>query len=61
MSADATAVGVPGWVVVVRNPDTDTIERLPDPVGEKLEGLERRIAELEQHLVTIEGSNNEGI
>ncbi len=46
--ANATVVGVPGRVVAVRNPDTDTVERLPDPVGEKLESLERRITELEQ-------------
>jgi len=59
--ANATVVGVPGRVVAVRNLDTDTIERLPDPVGEKLEGLERRIAELEQHLAIVEGSKDEGI
>jgi len=54
--ANATVVGVPGRVVAIRNPDTDTVERLPDPVGEKLEGLERRVAELEQHLTIVEGS-----
>jgi len=59
--ANATVVGVPGRVVAVRNPDTDTVERLPDPVGEKLEGLERRVAELEQHLARVEGSKDEGI
>ncbi|HUV76210.1 MAG TPA: serine O-acetyltransferase [Dehalococcoidales bacterium] len=60
--ANATVVGVPGRVVAVRNPDTDTVERLPDPVGEKLEGLERRIAELEKHLARLEeGSKDEGI
>lgn len=48
--ADATVVGVPGRVVAVRNPDTDTVERLPDPVGEKLESLEKQIAELEQRM-----------
>jgi serine O-acetyltransferase len=47
---NATVVGVPGRVVAIRNPDTDTIEKLPDPVGEKLENLEKRIAELEKHL-----------
>ncbi len=53
--AHATVVGIPGRVVSVRNPDTDTVERLPDPVGEKLEDLERRLAELEQRLGKIEG------
>ncbi len=48
--AHATVVGVPGRVVAVRNPDTDTVERLPDPVGEKLENLEIRLAELEKRL-----------
>jgi serine O-acetyltransferase len=46
--ANATVVGVPGRVVAMRNPDTDTVERLPDPVGERLESLEKRIAELEK-------------
>ncbi len=59
--ANATVVGVPGRVAAVRNPDTDTVERLPDPVGEKLESLERRIAELEQRLAMVKGSKNEGI
>jgi len=45
----ATVVGVPGRVVAVRNPDTDTIEKLPDPVGERLDMLERRIQKLEKH------------
>jgi len=48
--ADATVVGVPGRVVAIRNPDTDTVEKLPDPVGEKLDNLERRLAELEKRL-----------
>ena len=59
--ANATVVGVPGRVVALRNPDTDTVEKLPDPIGEKLEGLEKRIAELEQRLATIEGSKDESI
>jgi serine O-acetyltransferase len=45
---NATVVGVPGRVVAVRNPDTDTVERLPDPVGERLENLEARVTELEK-------------
>jgi len=59
--ANATVVGVPGRVVAMRNPDTDTVERLPDPVGEKLESLERRVAELEQRLAILEGNKDEGI
>jgi len=54
--ANATVVGIPGRVVAVRNPDTDTVERLPDPVGEKLDGLGRRIARLEQRLAVTEGN-----
>jgi len=52
--ANATVVGVPGRVVAVRNPDTDTVERLPDPVGERLESLGKRIAELEKTLKRLE-------
>jgi serine O-acetyltransferase len=48
--ANVTVVGVPGRVVEIRNPDTDTVEKLPDPVWEKLETLEKRIAELEKTL-----------
>ena len=59
--ANATVVGVPGRVVAVRNPDTDTVEKLPDPVGEKLEALERRIAELEKRSATVKGSKDESI
>ena len=59
--ANATVVGVPGRVVAIRNPDTDTVEKLPDPVGEKLEALERRIAELKKHLAKLERNNDVGI
>ena len=45
-----TVVGVPGRVVEVRNPDTETVEKLPDPVWEKIEALEKRVAELEMKL-----------
>ena len=54
--ANATVVGVPGRVVSIRNPDTDTVERLPDPIGERLDSLEERINKLEKHLATAEGS-----
>jgi serine O-acetyltransferase len=46
----ATVVGVPGRVVELRNPDTETVEKLPDPVWEKIEALEKRVAELEAEL-----------
>ena len=59
--ANATVIGVPGRVVAVRNPDTDTVETLPDPIGEKLDGLEMRVAELEQRLAKAEGNKSEGI
>jgi serine O-acetyltransferase len=45
--ANSTVVGNPGRVVAVRDPETDTVMRLPDPIGEKIDSLEKRIAELE--------------
>ncbi len=48
--ANATVVGVPGRVVAIRHPDTDTVERLPDPVWERFEALNKRIARLEKRL-----------
>jgi len=59
--ANATVVGVPGRVIEVRNPDTDTVERLPDPVWEKLEDLERKVAEIEKRLAIEKGSKDESI
>ena len=59
--ANATVIGVPGRVVAVRNPDTDTVERLPDPVWEKLEDAERRISKLEKRLAKVERRKGEGI
>jgi serine O-acetyltransferase len=53
---NATVVGVPGRVVAVRNPDTDTVERLPDPIGERLENLEKRVTELEKRSTKTKGS-----
>jgi len=54
--ANATVVGVPGRVVALRNPDTDTIEKLPDPVGERLDSLEKKIMEIEKRLAKVKGS-----
>ncbi len=45
---NTTVVGVPGRVVEIRNPDTDTVEKLPDPVWEKLQDLEKRVTDLER-------------
>ncbi len=50
----ATVVGVPGRVVAIRDPDTDTVEKLPDPVGERLKSLEDRLSALEKQ----EGKGN---
>jgi serine O-acetyltransferase len=46
---NATVVGVPGRIVELRNPDTDTVEKLPDPVWERIQDLEKRIADLEKN------------
>jgi serine O-acetyltransferase len=54
--ANATVVGVPGRVVAIRNPDTDTVERLPDPVGERLDALDMKVAELEKRFAVAEES-----
>ena len=51
---NATVVGVPGRVVEIRNPDTDTVEKLPDPVWERLESLEKRIVDLEKRLSAVQ-------
>jgi serine O-acetyltransferase len=48
--ANATVVGNPGRVVAVHDPDTETVMRLPDPEGEKIDNLERRVADLERRL-----------
>ena len=54
--ANATVVGVPGRVVALRNPDTDTMEKLPDPVGERLDSLEKKIMKIERRLAKVKGS-----
>ena len=53
--SNATVVGVPGRVVEIRNLDNDTVEKLPDPVWERIESLEKRIAELEKNLMVARG------
>jgi len=44
----ATVIGIPGRVVAVRNPDDDPVEKLPDPVGERLDLLEKRLNDIEK-------------
>lgn len=58
---NATVVGVPGRVVEIRNPDTDTVERLPDPVWEKLENLEKRMVDLEKRLGAVQAVDEAAI
>ena len=43
-------VGVPGHVVAYTNRSNETVERLPDPEWERIDGLEQRLAQLEQRL-----------
>ena len=56
---NATVVGVPGRVIQVRKTDADTVERLPNPVWEKLEELEKKVKRLEKRLAGSEGSKDE--
>jgi serine O-acetyltransferase len=58
---NCTVVGNPGRVVAVHDPDTDTVMRLPDPEGEKIDNLEKKISELEVRLSKFEGNKNENI
>jgi serine O-acetyltransferase len=54
--ANATVVGVPGRIVEIRNPDTDIVEKLPDPVWEKIQNLENRIIDLEKMLSEVQAA-----
>ncbi len=47
---NATVVGVPGHVIAYHDPGNDTVVRLPDPEWDRIEALERRVAELEERL-----------
>jgi len=46
----ATVVGVPGHVVAFTAAGNETVERLPDPGWDRIDELERRVAELEGRL-----------
>lgn len=60
---NCTVVGIPGIVVVKDNKKVASISKevdldqihLPDPIGEELECLRRRISELERQLKEVEG------
>ena len=58
---NATVVGVPGRVVEIRNPDTETVEKLPDPVWEKLENLEKRMVDVEKRLGAVQAVDEAAI
>ena len=47
---NATVVGVPGHVIAYTDRSNETIERLPDPEWDRIEALDRRVAQLEGRL-----------
>ncbi len=49
----ATVVGVPGHVVAYYDPGQDTVLRLPDPEHDRIQELERRVAELEAEVRAV--------
>jgi serine O-acetyltransferase len=48
--ANSTVVGVPGHVISYHDPGDEAVVRLPDPEWDRIEELERRVAELEARL-----------
>lgn len=51
---NATVVGVPGHIVAYADPGDETILRLPDPEWDIIQRLEDRIEELERRLAELE-------
>ena len=47
---NATVVGVPAHVIAYTNRSNETIERLPDPEWDRIDGLEQRLTQIEQQL-----------
>jgi serine O-acetyltransferase len=47
---NATVVGVPGHVIAFTDLSNDTIERLPDPEWDRIDGLDQRVTQIEQRL-----------
>ena len=50
----STVVGIPGRVVAVVDPTNGTTEKLPDPEAEMINGLHRKVQELEVRLAELE-------
>ena len=53
----ATVIGVPGRVVAIYDPSNETIEHLPDPLGEMIESLEEKVRVLERRMAELESRN----
>ena len=50
--ANATVIGVPGHVVAYYDPGNDTMIRLPDPEWDRIQALEDRVTQLEEHIAS---------
>ena len=50
--ANATVIGVPGHVVAYYDPGNDTMIRLPDPEWDRIQALEDRVKQLEEHIAS---------
>jgi len=55
---NTTVVGVPGRVVVFRDPQEGRVERLPDPDAEALAYLQAKVTELENRLAALEAARS---
>ena len=52
---NATIVGVPGHIVAYHDESNSVIQRLPDPEWDRMNDLDRRVAELHDLVHHIEG------
>ena len=50
--ANATVIGVPGHVVAYYDPGDDTMIHLPDPEWDRIQALEDRVKQLEEHIAS---------
>lgn len=57
--AYATVVGVPGRVVAIRNADSGTMEKLPDPMAEAVLALKEQLHDIKKRLAALEGEHVE--